>query len=225
MSTRFVLGVSILTVVVGAFVWSMAPTAVADDLAAVRAVALPAATVADDKYEYVGDSKCKMCHVQQHKSWRKTRMGNAFDTLKPGAAADAKKAHGMDPEKDYTRDETCLACHTTGFGKAGGYAVPDPNDKAAVKLAKKRRNVGCESCHGPGSAYIDVFMNILMTKRKYKVEELYAVGLTKIDESTCTVCHNDKSPTFDATTGFDFDEMSSKREQFHELVPLKQREE
>lgn len=212
-----------LTVVAGASAWWFVPAAVADDHAALRAVALAAPTVVGDKYEYVGDSKCKLCHIKQHKSRLETRMGKAFDTLKPGEKADVKKAHGLDPQKDYTKDETCLACHTTGFGKAGGYAVPDPNDKKAVKLAKKRQNVGCESCHGPGSAYIEVFMDILRSKRNYKVEELYAVGLTKIDESTCTACHNDKSPTFDSANSFHFEEMKGKREEIHVLVELKQR--
>lgn len=225
MSKRFVWGASIVAVVAGMSAWWIAPSAVADERAVLQAIAVAAPAVAEDKYEYVGDSKCKMCHIKEHKSWRKTGMGTAFNTLKPGEKADAKKASGMDPEKDYTKDETCLACHTTGFGKAGGYAIPDPDDKKAVKLARKRKNVGCESCHGPGSAYIEVFMDILMTKRKYKVEELYAVGLTKIDQSTCTACHNDTSPTFDAAAAFNFDEMKKKREDIHELVPLKQREE
>ena len=93
MSTRFVLVASILTVVAGASAWWFVPAAVADDHAVLRAVTLAAPTVVGDKYEYVGDSKCKMCHIKEHKSWRKTRMGTAFTTLKPGEKADMKKAH------------------------------------------------------------------------------------------------------------------------------------
>jgi hypothetical protein len=181
-------------------------------------------SVAEDKYEYVGDSKCKKCHIKEHKSWSKTAKGKAFETLKPGEKADAKKAHGLDPDKDYTKDETCLACHTQGFGHKGGYAVPDPADKNAVKAASKLEGVGCESCHGPGSAYIEVFEDIMKSKRKYKVEELHAVGLTKIEESTCTACHNDKSPTFDSAKGFNYEEAKNKRDEIHELVEIKQRE-
>lgn len=125
--------------------------------------------------------------------------------------------------KDYTKDDSCLPCHTTGFGQEGGYAIPDPENKKAVKQAKKLQDVGCESCHGPGSEYIKVFKEIFTSKRKYKVEELYAVGLTKIGESTCTSCHNETSPTIVPGESFDYEKR--KNEGTHEHHPLKQREE
>lgn len=180
--------------------------------------------VADETpaYTYVGSSKCKKCHIAESKSWKKTRMGKAFETLKPGVAAEAKTKHGLDPAKDYTTDATCLKCHTTGFGHDGGYAIPDPTDKKAVRKAKKLAGVGCESCHGPGSAYIKVFEDIFRSKRKYKVEELYAVGLKKMDGTACTTCHNSESPTIQEGEVFDFDK--KKDEDTHERKEMKQRE-
>ena len=173
-------------------------------------------------YEYVGSDKCKMCHMTAHRSWAKTKMGMAFDTLKPGASADVKKAYGLDPNKDYTTDETCLKCHTTGFGHDGGYFVPDASDAKAVRKAKKLRGVGCESCHGPGGEYIDLHMQLLMSKRKYKVEEMYALGMTKVDASVCVTCHNEDGPTVSKSDPFDFE--AKKNEDTHERIPLKQRE-
>lgn len=173
-------------------------------------------------YSYVGSSKCKMCHIKEHKTWKKTKMAKALETLRPGQAVDVKKAHNVDPQKDYSTDESCLECHTTGFGHEGGYFVPDAADKKAVRKAKKLAGVGCESCHGPGSEYIKVFMEIFKSQRKYKVEELYVVGLTKIDASTCTVCHNDGCPTIAADTPFDFKKM--KDEDMHEHTEMKLRE-
>lgn len=194
--------------------------AAGDEVVAAAAVAVvPTVT---SEYEYVGSSKCKKCHIKSHKSWKKTKMALSLELLKPGQASEAKRKFNLDPAKDYSTDEKCLACHTTGFGKPGGYAVPNPANKKAVKKAKKLAGVGCESCHGPGSAYIKVFDEIMKSKRKYKVEELHAVGLAKIDASTCTTCHNDQGPTFDASKPFDFD--AQKDEGLHDHETLEQRD-
>ncbi len=186
-------------------------------------VVLPALGEDESGYSYVGSKKCKKCHVKQYKSWKKTRMAEAFDILEPGESSEMKTKFHIDVSKDFTQDETCLECHTTGLGKPGGYAVPDPEDKKAVKTAKKLRGVGCECCHGPGSEYVKVFEEIMKSKRKYKVEELYAVGLHKIDEATCKTCHNERSPTRDPAVVFDFE--TQKEKGTHEHFPLKQREE
>lgn len=196
----------------------VAPAVAGDEVIAAAAVTmLPAGT---DEYEYVGTNKCKKCHIKEYKSWKETRKAKTFDTLKPGEASEAKQKAKIDPAKDYTKDEGCLACHATGFGRPGGYFIPDPNDEKAVKKAKKLEAAGCESCHGPGSAYIKLFKEIKKSKRTYKIEELYAVGLTKIEAPVCTGCHNEKSPTYKP---FNFEEQKDKG--LHEILPLKQREE
>ncbi len=174
-------------------------------------------------YSYVGSKRCKKCHIKEYRSWAKTKMGLAFKILKPGQSEEAKKKFNLDVSKEYTQDETCLKCHTVGFGKPGGYAIPDPNDKKAVRRAKKLESIGCECCHGPGGEYVKVFQEIQKSKRKYRVEDLYAVGLVKIDESTCLTCHNEESPTINAGDAFDYEKR--KTEGAHENYPLKQREE
>ncbi len=203
----------------------------------------PALAGDESAYSYVGSRNCKKCHVKQHSSWKATKMGKAFDTLRPGKASEAKGEYNLDANEDFTRDEACLKCHTVGFGKPGGYTITTPKgkklmrtvskgkkatrtapkDRKAMRTARTLMNVGCESCHGPGSGYVKVFDEIMKSKRKYKVEELYAVGLHKIDESTCTACHNDKSPTNDAANPFDYE--TGKDEGIHEHLPLEQREE
>ncbi len=175
-------------------------------------------------YEYVGSKKCKMCHLVQHKSWAKTRMGNAFQTLKPGKGAEAKERSGLDVHKDYTKDESCLKCHTTGYGKPGGYAIPDPKDRKAVRKARDLENVGCESCHGPGSEYVKIFEEIDKSKRRYRVEELYAAGLRKIEEATCLECHTEDIATFDPNKPFEYEKALKDKEGTHEHKPLEQRE-
>lgn len=200
----------------------MVPLAVAGDgavTAATVAVSLPAVT---GEYQYVGSKKCKKCHIKEHKSWQKTKMAKAFEILKPGRSSEAKQKFNLDAAKDYTQDETCLPCHTTGFGHAGGYAIPPDGDEKAAKKAVKLQGVGCEMCHGPGSAYIKIFDDIQKSKRTYKADELYAKGMYKIDASRCTSCHNEQGPTHDPNEPFDFEKL--KDEDTHENQPLEQRE-
>ena len=170
-------------------------------------------------YAYVGTSKCKMCHMKPHyKDWKKSKKAKSMNALEPGEASEIKSKFGLDVSKDYTRDETCLECHATGFGKPGGYAIPDPDDAKAVKKAKKLAHVGCESCHGPGSAYVKLHKEVMTSKRKYKVEEFYAVGMTKIEASICTGCHNKDNPTFDEANPFDFAKMKEIGAHTHKVL-------
>lgn len=171
-------------------------------------------------FEYIGSNKCKKCHLPEYKDWEKTRHGTAIDTLKPGNKAEAKTKHNLDPAKDYTKDATCVACHSVGLGKPGGYQIP--GDEEAAKKVKHLESVGCEMCHGPGSKYSELHEEIMKSKRKYKVEEMYAAGMLKSDQAVCLTCHNEKSPSVDTSVPFDYEKMKEKG--VHAHVPLKQRE-
>ncbi len=208
--------------IIGTQIGFVSPALAGDGLAAATAVTiLPGGTdEGTDEAKFVGNKKCKMCHKKEYESWLETKKAKTFDPLKPGQASEAKQKHNLDPAKDYTKDEGCLACHATGYGKPGGYFNPDPNDEKAVKNAKKLEGVGCESCHGPGGEYTKLHKEIKKSKRTYKDEEMYAAGLKKIEEATCVRCHNDKSPTYQP-----FDYEKQKEEGLHEVLPLKQREE
>lgn len=207
-------------VAVACFVGMAGPAATAGAVPIVPLLSsVPALNGAD--FAYVGSNACKKCHLGIHKSWAANPHGSAMKTLMPGEKADVKKQFNLDPAKDYTTDAKCLKCHSTGFGQTGGYAVPDPADAKAVKAAEKLANVGCENCHGPGAKYNEVFEEITKSARKYKVDELYAAGLRKVDASTCTTCHNAEGPTHDPKKPFDFEASKAK---LHERQELKQRE-
>ena len=160
---------------------------------------------------YVGAKKCKGCHLKQFQSWEQTKMAKSFELLKPGAAAAAKKKANLDPQKDYTRDEKCLGCHTTGYGKPGGFV--------SVEKTPDLTGVQCESCHGPGSEYLkEGFMTL--KNKEYKRAEVVKAGLVIPVGETCTSgCHNDKSPFVGKGYVFNFEER--RKQGTHEHLALK----
>jgi hypothetical protein len=163
------------------------------------------------EHEFVGSKKCKMCHLKEYKSWEATMMARSFDNLKPGERVEAKKAAGLDPQKDYTQDATCVACHSTGYGKPGGFVD--------LATTPDLAGVGCESCHGAGGTYIKEGYMTLKNK-EYKKAELVAVGLVAtVGAAQCEGCHNADSPF--VADDFVFDFAASKGKDTHEVVPLK----
>lgn len=136
-------------------------------------------------FDYVGPSKCKICHKGEAKGniyeiWEETRHAHALETL-------VEKGEQENPE--------CLACHVTGYGQPTGYGAEEvDNTKFAF--------VSCESCHGPGSGYRKMS---IMKDREQAVEN----GLIIPDETTCVTCHNEKSPTYKE---FNFEEFWKKIE-------------
>ena len=168
-----------------------------------------------DEIKFVGSKSCQKCHFQEHASWAKTKMALAFKALKPKEAADAKKAAGLDPEKDYTKDAKCVACHVTGYGKAGGYpAIVEGKEWTAEEKerAPLMEGVGCENCHGPGEKYSPYKKD----NKEYKWAEIAKLGAVHVDEKTCASCHNKDSPTFKE---FDFKEKVGK--DTHAIIKMK----
>ncbi len=83
---------------------------------------------------HVGSEACQSCHAQEYETWAAGPHAGALASL------EAKGKSG---------DADCLACHTTGFGREGGFpAGAAPSDHP--DLAR----VGCESCHGPGGDHV-----------------------------------------------------------------------
>jgi len=177
----------------------------------VMAVLLLAPLSRAQEHAFVGTKNCKKCHLKQWKSWVETKMANSFDVLKPGERAEQKTAAGLDPQADYTTDATCLPCHTTGYGKEGGFVD--------VATTPELAGVGCEMCHGAGAAYTaDDKMSL--KNKEYKRSEVVAAGMVEtITEAQCVHCHNTDSPFVGDDYVFDFE--TRKDEGTHEHFPLK----
>lgn len=132
--------------------------------------------------KYIGSNACS-CHKAHVSDWKLSTHGRAFETLKPGVKKRAKIKAGLDPQKDYTKEERCLKCHTTGYRKKGGFI--DINKTA------DRIGVGCESCHGPGSEYLSLHES---RPGNFDRSQAKSWGQTYGSENpqVCTACHNKK---------------------------------
>jgi hypothetical protein len=87
---------------------------------------------------YVGSGKCKECHSKAYKIWKAHPHADAYNTLVVKATRPSLRQY----------DGECVVCHVTGFEYKTGWV----NEKDTPKL----KDVGCESCHGPGSKHVEV---------------------------------------------------------------------
>lgn len=78
---------------------------------------------------YVGSERCGRCHAPALAWWKTHAHGRAYATL--------QQRH-----KEYNL--SCVGCHVTGYDRPGG---------STVTHNEGLTNVGCESCHGPGSQH------------------------------------------------------------------------
>jgi len=106
---------------------------------------------------YVGSDVCKSCHEREYNSFmtyaKKSKSFNSIERLK----------------KSLTEEEIkgCYYCHTTGYGKPGGFISPEKTPHL--------KNAGCEVCHGPGEFHVRT-RNSADIKRRMSLED-------------CEVCH------------------------------------
>ena len=106
---------------------------------------------------YVGSDACRGCHEQEYNSFmkyaKKSKSYNSIERVKKGLTGEEIKG--------------CYACHTTGYGKPGGFI--------SIEKTPHLKNAGCEVCHGLGGVHIKT-TNRQDIKRKMTLKD-------------CEVCH------------------------------------
>lgn len=133
-------------------------------------------------HEFVGATKCKMCHQkpekgEQYRIWQESKHAHALDSLStPEAKAIAAKLGIADP----ATSGKCLKCHSTAYGFS---------ENRLTQVITVEEGISCESCHGPGKDYMK--KSIMEDKT-----QAIASGLIIPDETTCQKCHNAEAPTF-----------------------------
>ena len=110
---------------------------------------------------FVGSKACAQsgCHEDIYENWKQFKHAHAMQTL-----IDAE--HQFDPE--------CVACHTVGMRYEGGYR--------SMQKTPDLADVGCEMCHGPGSAHAE--------DEHAEYRHIF---------TDCETCHDpENSPSFDS---------------------------
>ena len=121
-------------------------------------VLMPFPAMAENSY--VGTASCRDCHEEQYDNFTKY----------------AKKAHSDRSVKAMASDLTdaelagCYACHTTGYGKPGGFVSYESTPHLA--------DAGCEVCHGPGYDHVESGGDPELIKGSLSMED-------------CESCHNE----------------------------------
>jgi hypothetical protein len=122
---------------------------------------------------HVGSDACSGCHAKEYENWAAGPHARAVASL------EAKNKAG---------DPSCLKCHTTGWGRDGGFSLGD-----RVAEHPDLARVGCESCHGPGGDHVEESA----TKRGTIVslgDKCDSCVILKI----CGSCHDDANdPSFE----------------------------
>jgi hypothetical protein len=145
---------------------------------------------------YVGSEKCKKCHELAYTIWDESAHRHAHDTL----------VHKAKRPSNRQFDGECIVCHVTGFGYKTGFT----KEKDTPHL----KDVGCESCHGPGSLHVKdqnnkQFQAALNPWRRKPGGEDPKVLANRIDQM-CVTCHD-----LDNSVHFKFEEYWIKKKIIH----------
>jgi hypothetical protein len=93
--------------------------------------------ISRDQKIYVGSDACKDCHESEYDNFQKyARKAHSYKSI------DKMRKRLTDAEF-----QSCFECHTTGYGKPGGFR----SDQETPHV----KDAGCEVCHGPGSLHVE----------------------------------------------------------------------
>jgi hypothetical protein len=111
-----------------------------------------------DRAIYVGSAACGECHGDQYDTFmehsKKARSYTSIERM-------AGRLTGSELKE-------CYACHTTGYGKPGGFR--------SMEETPHLKDASCEVCHGPGSLHVE------------SQDPADLIETIRIED--CKVCHN-----------------------------------
>ena len=120
----------------------------------------PTAAQSRDDRSYVGSTACRDCHQAEYENFRQfAKKARSFDSV-------SRMRSRLTPEEF----RGCLECHTTGYGRPGGFR----SESETPELS----NAGCEVCHGPGSRHV-------VTADADDIDG-------SLTQQTCETCHNEE---------------------------------
>ncbi len=120
---------------------------------------LSAGSMAAQAKKYVGSKACKQCHEKEYSNYKKfAKKASSFESIKQ-----------MKSKLTPSEYRGCFECHTTGYGKPGGFV----SETSTPDL----KEAGCEVCHGPGSVHV-------------QSEDPDDIRLDDITIADCERCHN-----------------------------------
>lgn len=145
--------------------------------------------------QFVGSQACAECHEEEDAIWKKTGHAHALQTLMhPGERSEIPRH--FDPE--------CIACHVVGWNPQKHF--PYESGYLGVAETPLRHHVGCENCHGPGSAHVAAENDDSGKVTDTQLEKLRAEVRLPLEEAErkCMECHDiDNSPDFHAEGAFE----------------------
>jgi hypothetical protein len=137
-------------------------------------------------FTYVGAAKCKMCHRsekqgQQFPLWEASKHSKSYSALTSDKGKEVAQGACIDNPAESPK---CLTCHA-------------PLAEKAPEL--KEEGVGCETCHGPGSAYKK--MSIMKDHAEAVKNGMTEYSSPEAIKKQCLSCHENahgKAFDFDA---------------------------
>ncbi len=142
--------------------------------------------------KFVGSEACLDCHEAEYKIWEKTTHAHALETLiHPGERSEIPRH--FDPE--------CISCHVIGWNPQKYF--PYVSGYLGVDQTPLMHHVGCENCHGPGSAHVEAENAGAPAETLNQLREEAQLPLPEA-EKKCMECHDlDNSPEFHEPGAFD----------------------
>ena len=157
-------------------------------------------------HSFVGSDACADCHGDEFDIWKDGPDGDW------GPHAEATEDLEENPndnrvwvQRDY--DPECMSCHGTGWNPQNFF--PYKTGLIDPANADKLTGNGCENCHGPGSAHVDIQKKkdsgvAVDEKLRKKLADEMVLTLEEARAGACKECHDlDNSPDFLKEGGFD----------------------